>query len=301
MTDHSALLQIAHGALSPRRVDTILDRYGSAEAVVRAARRMDPWLGKRAGEIAVGGSERSEQLAALGVEFIADPAAPELSRLNRYPGAPRFLFRRGASVDLCNPTLSIIGSRSSTAYGLELAYAYGRLAARSGWTIVSGLARGIDGSAHRGALASGGTCVGVLGSGIDTVYPREHGLLFDEIAESGCLLSEYPPGTRPDAWRFPTRNRIIAGLSDVVLVVEASETGGALITAQIAIDYGIAVFATPGDIDRVTSKGTNALIRDGAFPVFDADDLATVLSLVAETLHHKPSAPVQTAAEVGER
>ena len=113
------------------------------------------------------------------------------------------------------------------------------------------------------------------------VYPRTNAALYDQVVGSGgVILSEFPPGTRPDAWRFPTRNRIIAGLSDIVLVVEASETGGALITARIAIDYGIPVYAVPGDVDRETSAGTNTLIRDGAFPVFGPEDLTTLLELL---------------------
>jgi DNA processing protein len=147
--------------------------------------------------------------------------------------------------------------------------------------VVSGLARGIDRAAHVGAVTAGGTCVAVLGSGIDVTYPREHVRLRSDILEGGgAIVSEYPPGTRPDGWRFPTRNRIIAGSADAVVVVEAGETGGALITARIAVDYGVPVFAPPGDIDRPASIGTNQLIRDGAFPIFGADDLRRTLDLI---------------------
>ena len=162
---------------------------------------------------------------------------------------------------------------------------YGSVAAEVGWHVVSGLARGIDAAAHRGALCASeygdGRCIGVLGSGIDVVYPKGNSDLYRQVTGAGgVIVSEFPPGTRPDAWRFPTRNRIIAGLVDVVLVVEATRRGGALITARIALDYGVPVYAVPGDVDRETSMGTNDLIRDGAFPVFDPEDLATVLSLL---------------------
>jgi DNA processing protein len=278
------LLQLAFGALSPQRVDKLLDRYGPAHRVVSAARRGEPGFGSRGALIVDDAQRRQEQLDRLGVAFVTDPSSPELLRLTRYDASPRWLFRRGDAECLERPTLSIVGSRASTSYGRELAHTYGRVAAERGWTVVSGLARGVDGAAHRGALSVGGGCVGVLGCGIDVAYPPEHADLIERVVEAGSVLSEYPPGTRPDAWRFPTRNRIIAGLSDVVLVVEASERGGALITARIAVDNGIPVYAVPGDIDRVTSNGTNALIRDGAFPVFDGADLATVLSLVVPTL-----------------
>lgn len=121
----------------------------------------------------------------------------------------------------------------------------------------------------------------VLGSGIDVVYPRSHRALHTSVLETGgVVISEFPPGTPPEGWRFPTRNRIIAGLSDVLLVVEAGLKGGALITARVALDYGVPVYAVPGDIDRVASVGTNLLIRDGAFPIFGPDDLAEVLGLL---------------------
>jgi len=146
---------------------------------------------------------------------------------------------------------------------------------------VSGLARGIDGAAQRGSVSVGGHCHAVLGSGVDVVYPRSNRDLYQSILDAGgAVSSEYPPGTSPEAWRFPTRNRIIAGLSDVILVVEAGLKGGALITARIALDYGIPVYAVPGDVDRVASVGTNLLIRDGAFPILGGDDFAEVLNLL---------------------
>lgn len=285
MNDH-ALLQLAFGALSPRRIDSLVVRHGSIQSAVAAVTgRATNVPAIACDAIGVPFDVREAELADLGVAFLSsdDPRFPSL--LGTVDGGPRWLFVDG---DLPQgPSIGIVGSRSCTAYGLELAEAYGLVAARLGWNVVSGLARGIDAAAHRGVLHAGkpdeglGRCVGVLGCGIDVVYPRENRLLFHKVIDGGgAILSEFPPGTRPDAWRFPTRNRIIAGLSDVVLVVEASARGGALITARIALDYGVPVYAVPGDVDRRTSVGTNALIRDGAFPIFGPDDLATVLELL---------------------
>lgn len=180
-----------------------------------------------------------------------------------------------------DPGVAIVGTRRATQYGLGLARAMGAAVARAGWPVISGLARGVDGAAHRGCLDAGGTGVAILGSGLDVWYPPEHeGLGRDLVAGGGAVLSEYPPGTRPEPWRFPARNRLIAALGAVVVVTEAAERGGALITARLAAEQGREVFAVPGDVSRRTSAGTNCLIRDGAVPVFGPDDLVEAVSLV---------------------
>lgn len=192
---------------------------------------------------------------------------------------PAVLWIRGEVAD--PPAVAIVGTRRATRYGLNLARQMGRAVAGVGWPVVSGLARGVDGAAHRGCLDAAGVGVAVLGSGIDVWYPREHRELGEGlIASGGAVISEYPPGTRPEPWRFPARNRIISGLSAAVVVVEAAEKGGALITARLAAEQGREVFAVPGDVDRRTSTGTNLLIRDGAVPVLGSDDLIEALSLV---------------------
>lgn len=179
------------------------------------------------------------------------------------------------------PAVAVVGTRRATRYGLNLAEAIGRALARAGWTTVSGLARGIDAAAHRGSVAVGGGAVAVLGSGVDVVYPRENtGLYHDILASGGAVLSEYPPGTPPDRWRFPARNRIIAAIASAVVVVEAGDTGGALITARLGAEMGRTVFAVPGDVDRPASKGCNALIRDGAHPVLGVSELVLDLELI---------------------
>jgi DNA processing protein len=273
-------LRLSFAGLHPDRRRSLEDRFGGATGVVHAIETRRVKVSDRIrASLAVPPDRRRIQLSDLGVRWVArgDDTYPE--HLDRYEDAPDSLFVRGVVPP--SPGVSIVGTRRCTAYGVELAEAYGRAVATAGWPIVSGLARGIDGAAHRGMVAEGGRGVAVLGSGIDVAYPPEHRRLGDQILEAGgAIVTEYPPGTRPDAWRFPPRNRIIAGMSAAVVVVEAAVTGGALITAVKAAEYGIPVFAMPGDVDRATSAGTNRLIRDGAFPVFDPDDLVEELDLV---------------------
>lgn len=179
------------------------------------------------------------------------------------------------------PGVAVVGTRRCTRYGIDLAEAFGSAIARAGWTTVSGLARGIDAAAHRGCLRTGGHAVAVLGSGVDVCYPKENMGIYEEILESGgAIVSEYPPGTPPDRWRFPARNRIIAAMSGAVVVVEAAMKGGALITARLAAEIGRDVLVVPGDVDREASEGCNRLIRDGAIPVLGAEDLLEELSLI---------------------
>ena len=161
--------------------------------------------------------------------------------------------------------------------------------------IVSGLARGIDGEAHRGALAAGGLTVAVLGCGIDRDYPRAHAELARRIAESGLVVSEYPPGVEPAPWRFPARNRIVAGLARATVVVEARERSGALITADFALELGRDVFAVPGEITSGLSKGTNDLIRQGAAPLLAAGDVLESLGIEPP----RPPVPASLSTEGG--
>lgn len=180
-----------------------------------------------------------------------------------------------------SPGVAVVGTRRATRYGIDLAEAFGAAIARAGWSTVSGLARGIDTAAHRGCLRGGGHAVAVLGCGIDVCYPKENSGMFDQIIETGgAIVSEYPPGTLPDRWRFPARNRIIASIASAVVVVEAAKTGGALITARLGAELGRPVFVVPGDVDRSSSAGCNLLIRDGAFPVMGPHDLIEELALV---------------------
>jgi len=273
-------LRLAFAGLHPDRARELRSRYGGAPGAVHAIeRRMVNASDQIRENLAIPPEERRFRLQELGIDWVLRGDAAYPNHLDLYEDAPDALFVRGTLP--ADSGVGIIGTRRCTAYGLELAEAYGRAVAIAGWPVMSGLARGIDGAAHRGMVAAGGIGVAVLGCGIDVTYPREHRRLGDQILEAGgAIVSEYPPGSRPDAWRFPPRNRVIAGLSAAVVVVEAAKTGGALITAVKAAEYGIPVFAMPGDVDRTTSEGTNRLIRDGAFPVFDPEDLVEELDLV---------------------
>jgi DNA processing protein len=203
---------------------------------------------------------------------------------------PRRLYLRGGRPDLLHgPCVAVVGARSCSGYGASVARMLARDLARAGAVVVSGLARGIDGEAHRGALEAGGATVAVLGCGIDRDYPRAHSGLARRIEESGLIVSEYPPGTEPAPWRFPARNRIIAGLSQVTIVVEARERSGALITADFALEEGREVLAVPGEITAAVSAGTNQLIRTGATPLLRVADALEALGLEA------PASPREAA------
>ena len=193
---------------------------------------------------------------------------------------PARLFLRGRPAELlARPAVAIVGARSCSSYGAQVARGLARELAAVGVVVVSGLARGIDGEAHRGALAGGGITVAVLGCGIDRDYPRSHAELARRIAEEGLVVSEYPSGVEPAPWRFPARNRIIAGLARATVVVEARERSGALITADFALELGRDVFAVPGEITAALSAGTNDLLRQGAAPLLSADDILGALGL----------------------
>jgi DNA processing protein len=188
--------------------------------------------------------------------------------------------------------VAIVGTRRCTRYGVDLAESFGAAVAGAGWTTVSGLARGIDAAAHRGALRATGHAVAVLGSGVDVCYPKENRPIYDRIMrDGGAIVSEYEPGTSPARWRFPARNRLIAAMSAAVVVVEAARTGGALITARLAAEIGRPVFVVPGDVDRPASEGCNRLLRDGAHPVLGSEDLLDELGLVLGPPERKRDTP----------
>jgi DNA processing protein len=195
---------------------------------------------------------------------------------------PSTLFVRGDAAVLPEPGVAVVGARSCSAYGAQVARALARELAAAGLLVVSGLARGVDGEAHRGALEGGGRTVAVLGCGIDRDYPRSHAELARRIVTSGAVVSEYPPGVEPAPWRFPARNRIIAGLSLATVVVEARERSGALITADFALELGRDVFAVPGEITSGLSAGTNDLLRQGAAPLTAVRDVLDAVGLEAE-------------------
>ena len=223
----------------------------------------------------------------LHIVTISDAAYP--NRLRNIFDPPCLLYVRGRLPAFDDEaSIAVVGTRDCTPYGISSAEKLGFGLAAGGALVVSGLARGIDSAALRGALRAGGTVTAVLGNGLDVVYPRENRYLYEDIAASGALLSEYPPGTPPEGRHFPVRNRIMSGLSLATLVVEAPERSGALITAGTALEQGRDVFAVPGPIDAPASVGCNRLIRDGAGLVTDAwDILAAYAPRFPEKLHRE--------------
>ena len=222
------------------------------------------------------------RLDAAGYRFLArsDPAFPPLLRAIHDPPPGLFLRGAGAPELLQRPALALVGARACSSYGRQVARRLGRELAAAGLVVVSGLARGVDGEAHRGALEAGGITVAVLGCGIDRDYPAAHRSLAAEIAERGLIVSEYAPGIEPAPWRFPARNRLVAGLCAATLVVEARERSGALITCDLALEEGREVFAVPGEITSALSAGSNALLRLGATPCTCAADVLESFGLV---------------------
>jgi DNA processing protein len=205
-----------------------------------------------------------------------DPLFPR--RLLHIYDCPALLYVKGDLCDL-DVCVAVVGSRKASAYGKYTTERLCRELALSGVAIVSGMARGIDASAHRGALSVKGKTIAVLGSGLDVIYPPENESLYHEISEYGAVVSEYSFGTRPNAPNFPARNRIISGMSLGVVVVEATEKSGSLITARIALEQGREVFAVPGSIDEAGSRGTNRLIKEGAKLVEDVEDILAEIGL----------------------
>jgi DNA processing protein len=224
-----------------------------------------------------------DRLGQTGIRWIArsTPAFPPL--LHAIHDPPPGLFVRGdADLDLLrSATVAVVGARSCSPYGAQVARMLGRELGRAGLVVVSGLARGVDGEAHRGALEAGALTVGVLGCGIDRDYPAAHRELAGRIRATGLTVSEYAPGVEPAPWRFPARNRIIAGLSAATVVVEARDRSGALITADLALEEGREVFAVPGEITSALSSGTNDLLKLGATPLTTAADVLDVFGLAS--------------------
>ena len=200
-------------------------------------------------------------------------------RLKEIEQPPPVLYVRGDYQPDDLYAVAIVGTRRVTPYGRQITEELASFLARNGITVVSGLARGVDAIAHQTVLKSRGRTIGVLGSGVDKIYPPEHRQMAEQMMTQGAVLSDYAPGTPPDASNFPPRNRIISGLSLAVVVIEAGETSGALITAEFAAEQGREVFAVPGSILAPQSKGTNKLIRNGALPLLSVDDLMQALNL----------------------
>lgn len=220
-----------------------------------------------------------EKLVAAGISFIPCYDSRYPVKLKEIEQPPYALYVKGSLPDEKRPSVAIVGARKCTPYGERMALIYGEAFANNGICVISGMARGIDGAGQRGALNGGGKTYGVLGCGVDICYPREHLGLYMDIQKEGGLISEQPPGTPPLPMYFPARNRIISALADVILVMEAKEKSGSLITADMALEQGKDVFALPGPVTSPLSLGCHRLISQGAGILISPEELVGTLSL----------------------
>ncbi|MCE9562365.1 MAG: DNA-processing protein DprA [Planctomycetes bacterium] len=287
--DHLALALVP--GLGPKLTAALLERFGSATLARQATATQlaeIPHIGEKTA-IGLAAALRTVDIEpelrlmekhATGVLALGLSGYPQ--PLAKVPAPPPLLYVRGEWLEADANSIGIVGSRNCTTYGQKIAAQLARELARAGFTIISGLARGIDGAAHRAALEAGGRTVAALAGGLSKIYPPEHSALADEIAAGrGCLITETPMGMDPQPGMFPARNRIISGLSRAVIVVEANARSGALITARHAAEQGREVYAVPGRVDDSASAGCLELIRGGARLVRSADDVIEDLKGIA--------------------
>ena len=261
----------------------LLERYPDPEEFLRMTEENVGTLGlseKEQAALLNKDLQKAEQIVAdckgLNIRILPVTAKAYPRRLRNSPDAPVLLYYRGTLPQWDTmPVIGVVGTRKSSSYGLQVAHLMGGQITACGGLVISGGAVGGDTAAMEGALAAGGSVVGVLGCGLDVAYPASNRELFEKVAEKGCLISEYAPGVGPRTWQFPARNRIISGISDGVLVVEAPEQSGSLITAQYALEQGRDIFAVPGNISNALCSGSNRLIREGAQPVFSGWDVVS--------------------------
>jgi DNA processing protein len=279
-----AISRVPH--IGPARIERLLARFGSlmsawsaSEEELRATLEPRPLAELQTARSRVDPVGELDRLARLGIGAVhpGHSAYPKL--LAEISGRPSILYVRGELLPADDASVAIVGTRRATPYGRQSAERIAGELAQAGVTIISGLARGVDAAAHRAALSSGGRTIAVLGSGPDVIYPPEHRGLAEQILRSGAVISEFAPGTKPDAQNFPARNRIISGISLGTVVIEAPLRSGALITATFAADQGRDVFVIPGSIFAQSSEGTNALLRDGARIARNGADLLEDLGL----------------------
>ncbi|MBI3621216.1 MAG: DNA-protecting protein DprA [Nitrospirae bacterium] len=294
--------------LTPRGCAALLAHYGTPEAVLAApvnALASAPGVSAQAAASLV--SAESGRLAGrllreserLGVSVLTPDDAAYPARLRELPDPPPALWCRGA-LDAPAAAIAVVGSRRPSPYGRSMAERFGRELAQAGVTVVSGLARGIDGAVHRAVLDVGGETIAVLGCGVDRVYPSEHRPLQEAIGRDGLLLSEFPPGAPPLAHHFPRRNRLISGLALGVVVVEAGERSGSLITARLALEQGREVFAVPGNLGTGGSIGTNRLIKAGATLVERVEDILQAVAAQIDPSSLRPPRPVPSSAQTSD-
>jgi DNA processing protein len=259
-------------SMGPARLRTLL----AADPPRRAWELATRGTGAPVGDVA--GVWRRHTSLGIRVLLAGQPSYP--TRLSDDPQAPAVLFCLGDPAVLADvPTVALVGTRAPTRYGIGVAAQFGADLAAAGVSVVSGLALGIDGAAHEGAWGAGAPPVAVVAGGLDHVYPRRHERLWERVASAGVIVSESPAGVATEKWRFPVRNRLLAALSDVVVVVESRHHGGSRHTVDAAMERGVPVGAVPGSIRSATSEGTNALLADGAFPVCSSGDILIALAL----------------------
>lgn len=275
-------LHLAHG-LGATSFWRLMDHFNSAITIVNASEKEligVPGIQPRnvagllsANSIEDMGREELEKVEQYGGQIIFPTDSLYSKSLLKIPDPPPVLFVRGDVSLLNKASVAMVGSRASTSYGRRVSFSLARDFAQHGAVVVSGLALGIDSEAHLGALDVNGKTIGVIGCGLDVVYPRQNRELYEKVVEKGLLVTEYQMGTQPEGFRFPARNRIISGLSEGVVVVEAAKKSGSLITAQMALDENREVFAVPGQIDSFKSEGTHWLLKQGAKLVQTATDV----------------------------
>lgn len=279
--DRRALLELSRlPSLVPRDLRSLAWREGSAATCLRAVGRGALGAASARAAAEQRAPEVRDALRRCGARLVApgDPGYP--SRLEDLPDPPAWLFVRGEIPEA--RAAAIVGARRCTPYGRESAEAIGEGLASAGVCVVSGAALGVDAAGHRGAMRGGGPTVAVLGSGIDVEHPRSNRRLIEEIAARWCVVSEYPPGTPPEPRRFPARNRIVAGLCEIAVVVEGAAGSGSLITAEFCLDLGRPVVAVPGPVTSPLSDAPHALIRDGAELVRGAGDVLASMGVLQE-------------------
>lgn len=304
---HCYLALVLTSGVGPITLASLLDRFESPEAVLKAspnelaevqgigvalARRIRSTDGIELAEKVINQCEH----ASIDILLPHDRRFPRL--LRELPDPPSVLYVRGQLKPADGLSVAIVGTRGASHYGRTQAERFGRMLARAGLTIVSGLARGIDAAAHRGAIDGGGRTIAVLSSGVHEIYPPAHQELAEEIIEHGALISEMPPFTRPKKGMFPQRNRLISGLSLGTLVVEAAERSGALITARHAGEQGREVFAIPGLVTSPAARGCHALIRDGAYLTQDPEDVLDQLGPLVEGVRIDEETTVRHPAQL---
>lgn len=268
--------------LGPRLTQALLDRFGSAVAARRASAHdleSIPHIGSKLSRSFVEALQRADGQAELsratqhGVSVLSYSSPDYPTRLKELPDAPHVLYVRGSIIPSDHMAVAIVGSRKCTSYGQRMAQRIAAGLARAGYTVVSGLALGIDGSAHRGALEAKGRTIAVLAGGLSSIYPPDHVQLAEDVAANGALITETPMMMQPQRGMFHSRNRLISGLAQAVVIVEANDRSGALITARHAAEQGRDVFTIPANVDSHFSAGSLRLLRDGAKLIRDVDDL----------------------------